>query len=209
MATPESKSADGFELQFAVNHLSHYALAKLLLPTLISSSSLEFKSRVVFVSSSSHRYSSIHWDNINLEGEYDGFIAYGQSKTAEIWTSNYVDRVYGPRGVHSLSLHPGGIWTNLVAPAGAEQIEKWKQDEEIKPFMLNPAQGCATTVWAATAKIWEGKGGKYLANCSIAIPAVNLTSTLDSGVGPDAYNVDGEDRLWALSAKLTGIHLPE
>ncbi|KAE8450386.1 hypothetical protein EG329_006460 [Mollisiaceae sp. DMI_Dod_QoI] len=208
MATPETKSADGFELQFAVNHLAHYTLTTLLLPALLESSSSGFSSRVVFVSSSSHRYSSIHWDNINLEREYDGFIAYGQSKTAEIWTSNYIDRVYGPRGVHSTSLHPGGIWTGLQAAAGEEQVKKWQEDPNITPFMMNAAQGSATTVWAATAKVWEGKGGKYLADCTIAQPATNTSSALDSGVGPDAYNEEGENRLWDLSSKLTGVKAP-
>ncbi|KAF2098742.1 putative short-chain dehydrogenase [Rhizodiscina lignyota] len=208
MATPESKSDDGFELQFAVNHLAHFILATLLLPALLTSSAPDFNSRVVFVSSSSHRYSSIHWDNVNLEGEYDPYIAYGQSKTAEVWTSNYVDRVYGPRGVHSLSVHPGGIFTNLQKHAGEEQMAQWKADPNVVPSMLSPEQGAATTVWAATAKVWEGKGGKYLANCMIAPPATNLDSALDPGVGPDAYNKEGEDRLWALSSKMAGVSAP-
>ncbi|KAF2111559.1 hypothetical protein BDV96DRAFT_461303, partial [Lophiotrema nucula] len=71
MACPESRSKDGFELQFAVNHLAHFTLTSLLLPTLVASSTPEFQLRVVFVASSSHRYASVHWDNVNLEGEYE------------------------------------------------------------------------------------------------------------------------------------------
>jgi NAD(P)-dependent dehydrogenase (short-subunit alcohol dehydrogenase family) len=205
MATPPSKSADGYELQFAVNHLAHFALTTQLLPTLLASSTTEFNSRVVFVSSSSHRYSSIHWDDINLEKDYNPYIAYGQSKTAEIWTSNYIDRVYGPRGVHSTSLHPGGIWTGLTNHAGEEQIKKWKADPNVTPFMLSTAQGVATTIWAATAPVWEGKGGKYLADCTVAPPTTNMDSALDPGVGPDAYNEEGENRLWALSLEMAGV----
>ncbi len=208
MATPETKSADGFELQFAVNYLAHYTLTAILLPVLLASSALGSNSRVVFVSSSSHRYSSIRWHNINLEGEYDGFIAYGQAKTAEIWASNYIDRVYGPRGVHSTSLHPGGIWTGLQAAAGEEQIRKWQADINVTPFMMNAEQGCATTVWAAYAKVWEDKGGKYLADCRIAPPSTNATSAIDSGVGPHAYDEEGENQLWELSSKLTGVKAP-
>jgi NAD(P)-dependent dehydrogenase (short-subunit alcohol dehydrogenase family) len=205
MAVPESRSAEGFELQFAVNHLAHYTLTALLLPTLIASSTPEFNSRVVFVSSSSHRYSAIHWDNYNLEGNYDGFIAYGQSKTGNVWTANYIDRVYGPKGVHALSLHPGGIWTGLQAAAGEDKVKEWQQDPVIMPVMMTPEQGCATTIWAAAGNIWEGKGGKYLADCSIAQLATNTESTLDPGVGKHAYDVEGEDRLWELSEKLTGV----
>ncbi|KIX05562.1 uncharacterized protein Z518_06434 [Rhinocladiella mackenziei CBS 650.93] len=149
MATPESKTVDGFERQFGVNHLAHFALTGLLLPALISSSRPDFNSRVVSVSSSSHRYSGIHWDNVNLMGCYDPYVAYGQSKTANIWKANYIDRVYGPKGVHALSLHPGGIWTGLQQYARPEQLAQWKADPEVTGVMKSPEQGAATSIWAA------------------------------------------------------------
>lgn len=208
MATPESQTVDGFERQFGVNHLAHFTLTVLLLPALISSSTSDFNSRVVNVSSSSHRYSSIHWQDFNLRRSYDPYVAYGQSKTANIWTANYIDRNYGVKGVHSLSLHPGGIWSGLQQYADPEKLAQWKEDNEIGPLMKSPEQGASTSVWAAVAKVWEGKGGKYLADCRIAPPAKNLTSAMDDGVGPDAYNEEGENKLWALSEKLTGVEAP-
>ncbi|KAM7190490.1 putative short-chain dehydrogenase [Rhypophila sp. PSN 637] len=99
MGTPKSTTVDGFERQLAVNHLAHFTLTALL-PTLIKSSTSTFNSRVVNLTSSAHRDSSIVWDDINLSepDAYEPYRAYGQSKTANIWTANYIDRVYGPKG---------------------------------------------------------------------------------------------------------------
>lgn len=210
MATPEGKTMDGIETQFAVNHAAHFALTALLLPSLVASSTADFNSRVIFVSSSSHRYCPFNWDNINLEGEYDPFLAYGRAKTAEIWTSNYIDRVYGPLGVHSLSVHPGGIFTGLQKHVTAEKAKGWDDDEELLLEMQSPAQGAATTVWAAVGTVWEGKGGKYLAECSISPPSTmeDQMSALDNGHAPWIYDVQSENRLWDLSIQLTDVSPP-
>ncbi|KAJ6441327.1 hypothetical protein O9K51_07123 [Purpureocillium lavendulum] len=207
MATPYSKTDDGFERQFAVNHLAHYLLTSLLLPTLESSSTPEFNSRVVCVSSSAHRYGQVRLDDYNWEtpGAYGPFQAYGQSKTANIWMANYVDRVFGPRGVHALSLHPGGIWTGLQAFVPAETMATWKKHPDVDKTMLSAEQGAATSVWAAVGKVWEGKGGEYLAECAIAPPAKDLVSAMDPGAAAHAHNKEGEDRLWELSGKLVGV----
>lgn len=203
MATPYSRTEDGFERQFAVNHLAHYLLTTLLLPTLESSSSPQQNSRVVFVSSSGHQFSSIIWDDYNFKtrGAYDPFKAYGQSKTANIWTANYIDRTFGPRGVHALSLHPGVIWTGLQSHTDPNMVEQWKSDPKFMNAALTTEQGAATSVWAAVGKIWEGKGGKYLFDCGVGGPTKSPPG-VDSGFATFAYNPEGEDRLWELSAKL-------
>jgi NAD(P)-dependent dehydrogenase (short-subunit alcohol dehydrogenase family) len=205
MGTPQTKTLDGFERQFGVNHLAHYVLTALLLPALVSSSTAAFHSRVVSVSSSSHRYSSIHWEDVNLSTEYDPFIAYGQSKAANVWMANYIDRAYGSKGVHGLSLGPGGIWTGLQQDISPELVEKWRNETETMRRMQTPEQGAATSVWAAVGKVWEGKGGKYLNNCAVAEPAETLDDTMGLGYASHAYDEEGEDRLWKLSAELTGI----
>ncbi|KAF2468819.1 NAD(P)-binding protein [Lindgomyces ingoldianus] len=102
---PESGSKDGFEMQFAVNHLAHFALTALLLT---KSSNSQFNSRVVFVSSSSHRHSS---------------------------TTNHIDRLYRNQSVHALSLNPGGVWSELQKVATPEQIKVWKEDKAIGLLM--------------------------------------------------------------------------
>lgn len=208
MGCPYSKTIDGFERQFAVNHLAHYLLASLLLPTLEASSAPGpgLNSRVVFVSSSSHRYSKVRWDDYNYEepGSYDPYKAYGQGKTAVIWTANYIDRTFGSRGVHALSLHPGGIWSGLQTYSDLALIEKWKNEPEVNSAMQVEEQGAATTIWAAVGKVWEGKGGEYLTNCSIAGPAEDLVSTMETGAAPFVHEPESEDRLWELSARLVG-----
>ncbi|KIE03664.1 short-chain dehydrogenase, partial [Metarhizium majus ARSEF 297] len=207
MACPYSKTKDGFERQFAVNHLAHYLFTRLLLPTLISSSTPAFNSRIINVSSSGHGMSPVNFDNYNFDqpDSYDPWLSYGQSKTANIWTASYLDRALGSRGVHALSLHPGGIWTGLATYLPDELVDSWKSDERVSTQMLNPPQGAATSVWAAVAPVWEGKGGKYLTNCSIASNAAGNPEVLDPGAAPHAYDVQAEDRLWELSAKLVGV----
>ncbi|KFX87960.1 hypothetical protein V495_08328 [Pseudogymnoascus sp. VKM F-4514 (FW-929)] len=208
MATPYSQTADGFERQFGVNHLAHFLLTALLLPTLEASSTANFNSRVVNVSSSSHRYSKVDFDNYNYTKEtYERHQAYGQSKTANIWTANYIDRVYGPRGVHAFSLHPGGIFSGLTAYLEPEMVAAFKADPSVLVDMLTPEQGAATSVWAAVGKVLEGKGGLYLANCTIAPP--ENPDEMKSVQSPRAApwvkgETEAENKLWELSAKLVG-----
>ena len=86
MACPEGQTKDGFETQFGTNHLAHFLLFQLLQPTLLASSTPEFQSRVVSVSSSGHQISGIHFDDLDLKKQgYEKWTAYGQSKTANIY----------------------------------------------------------------------------------------------------------------------------
>ena len=110
MRTPEGKTADGFETQLGTNHLAHFLLFHLLKPALLAGSTPSFHSRVVNLSSESHRQSEIHFDNLNLEGAYDPGVAYAQSKVANIYMANEIESRYGSSGLHGLSLHPGGRW---------------------------------------------------------------------------------------------------
>jgi NAD(P)-dependent dehydrogenase (short-subunit alcohol dehydrogenase family) len=209
MACPPSLSKEGHELQFAVNHLAPFTLTLLLLPLLISSSTPTFQSRIVNVASSSHRYSSVHFDNLSLTGIYTPHGAYGQSKTALIWTANMIERLYGPCGVHAISLNPGGIWTGLQSYSSAEQIAKWKQDEELMKIMQSPEQGSATTLWAAVGKVWEGKGGKYVADCKVSDLADRLDDAINNGRAPWCYDPPREERLWRVSCEITGVQPPK
>ncbi|KAK7408029.1 hypothetical protein QQX98_009802 [Neonectria punicea] len=210
MATPEgTKTNDGFEAQFGVNHLAHFALTALLLPTLLSSSTPAFNSRVIALTSAAHRYSAINWEDVNMTQKYDPWVSYGQSKTANIWMANYIDRVYGPRGVHAVAVHPGGSVTGLHQNVTPEMKAEWEKDAAMMASMMAPDQGAATSTWAATAAVWEGRGGKYLSNCSVAGPATDIMSVLDPGYGPHAFDEEGEKKLWALSSELTGVAVKE
>ncbi|KPM42505.1 hypothetical protein AK830_g4041 [Neonectria ditissima] len=205
MATPEGQTADGFETQFGTNHLAHFLLFQLLKPALLSGSDESFASRVVMVSSSAHRGGQVHFDNISLKGIYDPWKAYGQSKTAMIWTANEIDRRYGSEGLHAFSLHPGGIMTGLQKHVPQETREYWATNEVITPFMKSTEQGAATTVWAAVAKALEGKGGKYLDDCQIIGPYDPKTGDIGPGHASWAYDEEKEARLWDVSMEMVGL----
>lgn len=192
-------------MQFATNHLAHFLLFKLLAPTLIKSSTPEFNSRVVNLSSSGHLRNPVQLDDVTLKDNYEAWLSYGQSKTANIWMANYIDREYGPKGVHALALHPGGIWTPLQRHLPKEFLEGWKKQEGVQNILKSTEQGAATSIWAAVAKVWEGKGGKYLEDCRVALPAAQVKSSFGGGHSDWAYDKEGEDKLWKLSSEICGV----
>lgn len=202
MATPEGKTAEGFETQFGTNHLAHFLLFQLLKPTLLASATPGFNSRVVCLSSSGHRGAGIQFDNYNFEkGDYAPWTAYGQSKTANIYMANEIERRYGAKGLHGLSVMPGGIMTGLQVHV-IDQISK--SLEGAQHYMKSPQQGAATTVYAALSKEWEGRGGRYLEDCQEA-QETNDPSPTALGCHPRAYNEQGEKKLWSDSLDFVDI----
>jgi len=165
MACPEGRTADGFETQLGTNYLSHFLLFNLLKPTLLASSTPYLPFRAIFVSSVGHRMAEPNFANPNLEGAYHEWAAYGQSKTASVWTANEINRRYGSKGLNAFSVHPGGIMTDLQRHMSAEALSAF---DGFKSEFKSPEQGAATTIWAATAKALEGDGGKYLEECQIS-----------------------------------------
>jgi NAD(P)-dependent dehydrogenase (short-subunit alcohol dehydrogenase family) len=97
MMSRKETTKDGFELQFGVNHLSHFLLINLLMLALLSASTLSFQSRVVVLSSTGHKFSSVNFKDINLDGKFEAMQAYGQSKTANLWTANEIESAMGLR----------------------------------------------------------------------------------------------------------------
>ncbi|KAM0513373.1 hypothetical protein ACHAPE_007835 [Trichoderma viride] len=210
MAIPDLRlTQDGHEMQFGVNHLSHFLFFQLLKPALLAGSTPEFASRVVNVSSSGHRLHRIlASDNYNFQnGSYDSWVSYAQSKTANVYMANQIERLYGARGLHGLSVHPGGISTGLMRYMPEEEIKGFMATigPEVLQGMKSPEQGAATQVWAAIGKEWEGKGGKYLVNVTVAEPGPDdhdMTSSLTAG---HTYNAEEEARLWKDSLKIVGV----
>jgi NAD(P)-dependent dehydrogenase (short-subunit alcohol dehydrogenase family) len=199
MLTPEGTTADGFELQFGTNHLAHFLLFQLVKSALLKSSTPDFQSRVVSVSSLGHRMMPPKMDNLMLTGEYEPNQGYANSKTANIYFANEIERHYGNRGLHALSLHPGGIWTGLQVHTPAETIQAFKANEALVKYMKSVEQGAATTVWAAVGKVWEGKGGRYLDDCQICPPAPEAHTLFEPGYAKWAYSPENEAKLWKLS----------
>ncbi|KAI1389816.1 short-chain dehydrogenase [Hypoxylon trugodes] len=205
MKTPEGRTKDGFELQFGTNHLSHFLLFYLLKDLLLSSSTPESHSRVVNVSSSGHRYCPVRFDNLNFEGEYNGWAAYGQSKTAMIYMTNQIERLYGAQGLHGYSLNPGSFVSPNLQKFCQEEMEETKSDERKMKYFVNIQQACATSIYAAVSKDLEGRGALYLEGASVAGPVPPDGDVIEYGYGEWAYDREKEEKLWEISKKLVGV----
>lgn len=174
MATPQSKTAQGFELQLGTNHLGHFALTTALLPALERSA----PARVVVVSSGLHTRGKPQRLLATLEGKevgYSPYGAYGDSKLANIlFVKALAKRL--PPGVEAFSLHPGVIPTQLSRTMGAMGAVFRTVG---RLFLKTVEQGAATSIFAATAPQLSGQSGAYLSDCRVAQPmAAALDPTL-------------------------------
>ncbi|KAL9594893.1 MAG: hypothetical protein Q9219_006770 [cf. Caloplaca sp. 3 TL-2023] len=203
MAVPEIvKTADGFESQFGTNHLAHFLLFQLLKPTILASSTPEMNSRVICLSSSGHRGGPVQIGNYNFEkGGYSPWGAYGNSKSANIYMANEIERRHGNQGLHGLSVMPGGIKTGLQ---GFVSDAIW-ETPGVKEMMKSPAQGASTTVYAALSKDWEGKGGRYLEDCAESPPVAPDAGSTAVGYAPYAYDEKDAKQLWVDSCQMVGV----
>lgn len=205
-------TVDGFETQFGINHVAHFLLFQLLKDVLLSSASPSFNSRVVVVSSSSHRGGGIRLDDYNYTKrpqEYDPWGSYSQSKTANIYMANEIERRYGAQGLHATSLMPGTIESGLQRHLDPKEIADYAAMEVVKKKMKSLEQGAATTVLAAIGKEFEGKGGVYLENCEVAglCPSDReFDHVLDiPGYAKHAFDEKNECTLWLDSLKMVGM----
>ncbi len=203
MGPPETRVARGWEIQFAANHLGHYALANELYPALRGDGG----ARVVAVSSRGHKFGPIRWDDLEFREGYDPYQAYGQSKRANVLFALQLDTLGAADGVRAFSLHPGAIMTNLQRHMTREQQVALGWYDDAGNLVMNfktPSQGAATSLWAATSPQLNGMGGVYLEDCDIA-PAVAPGEDPLHGVEADAIDPGSAARLWAISAELTGV----
>lgn len=206
MASPERRVGPGWESQFATNHLGHFALTNLLWPALAAAQG----ARVVALSSTGHKLSAIRFDDINFDAGYDKWRAYGQAKTANALFAVQLDALGRNFGVRAFAVHPGGIMTELQRHLPREEMiaAGWMDEHgKLDPRFKTPAQGAATSVWAATAPALEGMGGVYCEDCDIA--EATVPGSPEARVrGVDAHAVDREaaTRLWQVSAEMTGIN---
>ncbi|MDT9690737.1 oxidoreductase [Streptomyces sp. P9(2023)] len=200
MALPYGRTADGFETQFGVNHLGHFALTGLLLPRLLDAPS----ARVVTVSSSLHALSRLDMGDLNSERNYRRWIAYGRSKTANLLFVHELARrlAAAGAGIVAAAAHPGYAATNLQTAAvrmeGRTGAERFM--ELGNRVFAQPAEGGALpTLYAATAAgvapdsftgpsflMWRGAPGS----------SWRARWTRDDVAG---------ERLWVASEQLTGV----
>ena len=195
MATPETRTAEGWELQFATNHLGHFALAGGLHRFL----ALE-GARVVSVSSSAHLMSPVVFDDIHYtERPYDPWTAYGQSKTANILFAVEANRRWAADGITVNALMPGGIMTNLQRHTDRAEMDALLSRAAADGFKLKtPEQGAATSVLLATSPLLEGVGGRYFEDCAEALPH-DGGSAVVSGVAAYALDPAVAARLWQVT----------
>lgn len=202
MACPETRVGPGWEAQFAVNHLGHFALINLLWPAVVDGGG-----RVVAVSSGAHRGTGIRWDDIHFRTAYDKWLAYCQAKTANVLFAVGLDARGRRSGVRAFATHPGSILTPLQRHLPQrEMVEAGWVDGDgnaIDPSFKTPEQGAATQVWAATSPQLADMGGVYCEDCDIARIA-DGSDTSPGGVRPHAIDIADADRLWAASADMTG-----
>lgn len=190
MALPEQHTPEGWDMQFATNHLGHFALALGLHDALTADGA----ARIVSVSSSGHLMSPVVFDDIHFAFRpYDPWLAYGQSKTANVLFAVGVTKRWFRDGITANALMPGAIATNLQRYTGGLKTPPERQK--------TPEQGAATSVLLATSPLLEGIGGLYFEDCNEATIVANGNGYM-SGVAPYALNPDNADRLWEESLRL-------
>ena len=205
MAAPFGKTADGFETQFGTNHLGHFTFVNRI------ASLIKDGGRLVSLASSGHRFSNVDLDDPNFDrGDYEPWIAYGRSKTANILFAVEFDRRHKDRGVRAAALHPGGIHTELARhlddgalAALVERINAAAKEAGGQAFEFKSIpQGAATSVWAAAVADADEIGGRYLEDCHVA--ALAEDDGLREGVRAYAIDPDNARAPWAKSEEMVG-----
>lgn len=186
-------AADGIETTFAVNHLAPFLLTNLLLDRITASA----PARIVNVASVAHTRGTLDFDDLNFDRGYAIMRAYSRSKLANVLFTRELARRLAGTGVTVNCLHPGtvatGIWQH-GAPDSRWQRALFKATfAPVKWFMLTPARGAETIVYAATSQDLDGRSGLYLAKNRPTEPA------------PLAQDAALARRLWTESARLTGL----
>jgi NAD(P)-dependent dehydrogenase (short-subunit alcohol dehydrogenase family) len=199
MATPERRTPEGWELQFATNHLGHFALTTGLHGALAAAGG----ARVVMVSSVGHVNGEVLFDDVNFERHpYNAWVAYSQSKTANVLFAVEAAKRWREDGIAANALNPGRIastgLTSHVDPA-AVPPQSFDAAGTTGVSVKDIAQGAATSVLLAASPLVAGVTGKYFEDCQEAEPFV-------PGIrrGVTAYALDPEKaaRLWTLSLGL-------
>ncbi|MFD1657543.1 oxidoreductase [Streptomyces caeni] len=198
MNLPEARTKDGFEMQFGTNHLGHFALTNLLLPHITD--------RVVTVASGMHRLpgNRIHFENLNLTGEYTPIRAYGQSKLANLLFTLDLQRRLTAAGspVRALAAHPGWAATNLQGH-DASLMRRTVMRVGNRFLAQDSRAGALPTLYAAVQDL---PGAAYVG--PNRFNEMRGTPTL-VGRTPAASDPDAARRLWAASEELTGVAFPE
>ncbi len=196
MATPERRTAQGWELQFATNHLGHFQLATGLHPALAAAG----HARVVMVSSVGHVNGGVLFDDVNfLRTPYDPWVAYSQSKTANVLFAVEAAKRWAPDGIAVNALNPGRIATTNLGRHMASPPAAFDPSGSTGVSVKDIPQGAATSVLLAGSPLVEGLTGVYFEDGQEAEP---FTPGVRRGVAEHALDPANAERLWLLSSAL-------
>ncbi len=193
MSLPELQLVNGYERQFAINHLGHFILINQLRDAVLAAP----EGRFTILSSLAHKQAEngIEFDNLDGSNHYDGWQAYGVSKLANALCARELAQQISDTHATANSLHPGVINTNL-----GRHMSPWKQTVANYLgwiFMKTIPEGAATTCYVATSPELRGVRGYYFADCNVGEGARYLTD--------DAM----AKKLWRVSTEATGDYLPD
>ncbi|OWF50392.1 retinol dehydrogenase 12-like [Mizuhopecten yessoensis] len=186
MMCPKWKSEDGYEMQFAVNHLGHFLLTNLLLDRMKKSA----PARIINVSSSAHYRGKINFDDINSDKDYSSMAAYAQSKLANVLFTKELSKRLQGTGVTTNALHPGVVNTELPRHVQARITIIFLLGPIIKPFLKTPLQGAQTNLHCALDENLDNVSGKYFSDCA------------EKGPSKAALVDEDAKRLWQLSEEM-------
>jgi NAD(P)-dependent dehydrogenase (short-subunit alcohol dehydrogenase family) len=205
MACPQMPTKEGWDLQFAVNHIGHFILTKGLMPLMKKAD----EPRIVTLSSTGHKLSGIQWDDINFKNSYDKWQAYGQSKTAASLLAVEINTRMKEQGIKSYSVHPGGIVTPLQRHLENEEMVAlgWKKEDGSLSDMAaaafkSPSQGASTTLWCATSPMLNDISGVYCEDCDVAPRQSDGPEARYVGVADWAVDTDEAAKLWELTEQM-------
>ena len=209
MALPDLRlTPEGWEMQFATNHLGHFALALGLHDALAAAGA----ARIVSVSSRGHMRSPEIFDDINFASRpYDPWLAYGQSKTANVLFAVEATRRWRDSGITANAVHPGAILeTNLSRYLDPEYLAQLRASATYAETYDGSTlryktleQGAATSVLVATSPLLEGVGGRYFEDCNEArVLDPNEPNTSSTGVAAYALDPGNARRLWDVSLRM-------
>jgi NAD(P)-dependent dehydrogenase (short-subunit alcohol dehydrogenase family) len=197
MALPDLQlTSTGWELQFATNHLGHFALAEGLHDALAAVDG----ARIVSLSSRGHLRSPIVFGDINFTSRpYDPWLAYGQSKTANVLFAVEATRRWSSDGITANAVHPGAIAeSNLSRHMNPDELAALRSSGMFNYKTLE--QGAATSVLVATSPQLDGVGGRYFEDCNEAVVLdPNAPASSGSGVAAYALDPDAAAELWNVS----------
>jgi NAD(P)-dependent dehydrogenase (short-subunit alcohol dehydrogenase family) len=196
MAPPRRLTADGFESQLGTNHLGHFALTGLLLPKLLAAP----EPRVVTMSSGGHRMGRINFDDLHGERRYNNWLAYGQSKLANLLFAFELQRRAAGK-LQSLAAHPGYSATNLQFAGPARWYERGSMAVLNRVVAQDADMGSLPALYAAT--VTDLPGGSYVGPDGFL--ELRGQPHLVTAAGK-AYDPDVAARLWDVSEELTGVH---